>query len=137
LTVFVKVTNGGRHTAADWAVMAADDIMPIPPDLNGDQRYDAEGVRYNSLVLMKTGAAQTIQNEQILLGANGAAQLTAPYDPSYASSAFTGAITIKNYATGTVYEDKFSDTGALTTLLLNYLYAIAQSERDWWAAEHP
>lgn len=137
------ITNGGPHSAADWAertagmiVDIADVVGEVGRDQNGKLASKGSAIKLQAAIIdILEGHHTTIQNgERTKLGADNHARLAEPIDPNHHLNVGEAVKDIQEAAKGTQFEETLSTKEAeehLTALLHSHFGTSIDIDRQW------
>ena len=140
MTVGTMITNGGPHTAEDWAAATASHIVDIADTVSGERRGAAIKLQAAIIDILE-GHHTTVQDgERCLIVEHGHARLSHELDSEHHLILDDVVIDICHATVGTPWEADFKKpemVESLKVLLTSHLATNMQIERQWHTDRNP
>jgi bacterioferritin (cytochrome b1) len=133
----VLITNGGSHSADNWAMATAEQIVQIDPGMAGDRLLAAEKLKLAFAEALAPHHSKVQEQERAKLR-NDASYIVTSYDASeHADAALKDIVKATQ---GTPWLDHYSKStvqDAVREVLISHLQASQNVERLWHADNNP
>ena len=133
----VLITNGGSHTADNWAIATAEMIVQIDPGMVGDRLLAAEKLKLTIAEALSPHHAKVQADERSKLDANSAYIM----EPHEVEEYLDGVVKdVVNATKGSPWGAHYTDPTvqlAMRDILASHLRTSQHVERLWFADNHP